>query len=503
MKKKLITAFFLAALGFTSYAAITQIRWGSTGDPLNGLTISWTNTGTADSIQWGYTALFEKGKFVGTRRNSHTSGQYFFSYVFPFSITPSSTLYYKLYDSGAKTWGSQKTFATAPAINSNIFNFLAIGDSRNGTQWGTVSSLANAKKAALTLFNGDIVEVGNSASEWNAWFSSGKDFIENNIIFHAQGNHDLAGTSTYYQNIFDLPKNSNGSELYYSVKYGNVLFVTLNSEEYGSNGGTANAQATWLDGVLKNAKQDPSILWTVISHHRPHFNIGNHSGSSFPGDWKPVMWPVYDNNGVDLILNGHDHNYQRSKPINLKVSSSSPVSKYGSQIGEGRCQIICGGAGAPLYAVDASKADGWAMQKYEQTDNFVFLEVNGCKITITAYRADGSVLDNFVLDKTGTPACIVSGYNQGGENEAQVFHPVKVVPNPANENFMLEYSSPATGTAQVKIFDMIGKEVYSEDLNKSTTDLKASFNVANYAKGVYNVSVIMGKQKDTAILIVK
>mgnify|MGYP003465545609 FL=1 len=70
--KKLIIPFLVAAVFYTSArAAISQIRWGSTGDPLNGLNITWTSTGTADSIRWGYTSSFENGRALAVRRNSY------------------------------------------------------------------------------------------------------------------------------------------------------------------------------------------------------------------------------------------------------------------------------------------------------------------------------------------------------------------------------------------------------------------------------------------------
>src|SRR5581483_9771237 len=104
MKKNLLLALVAIAVSFQASATISQIRWGTTKDPLNGLTVTWSNTGTKDSIKWGYTTSYEKGKFVSTSRTGYTSGTLFFKYTFP-TVTGSSTIYYSLYDSKAKTWG--------------------------------------------------------------------------------------------------------------------------------------------------------------------------------------------------------------------------------------------------------------------------------------------------------------------------------------------------------------------------------------------------------------
>src|SRR5688572_13324983 len=106
MKRKFLLALLFASSIVSIKAAINQIRWGSSGDPLNGLTITWSNTGAADSIKWGYTSAYEKGSFSGIKRNGYTSGTSFFKHTFPSPITPSSTIYYSLYDSGTKGWGA-------------------------------------------------------------------------------------------------------------------------------------------------------------------------------------------------------------------------------------------------------------------------------------------------------------------------------------------------------------------------------------------------------------
>lgn len=52
--------------GLDTVPNISQIRFGSTGDPLNGLTLTWKGSGTADKISWGYTTVHEKGVFPGS-----------------------------------------------------------------------------------------------------------------------------------------------------------------------------------------------------------------------------------------------------------------------------------------------------------------------------------------------------------------------------------------------------------------------------------------------------
>jgi len=487
--KKIVFLLLFAGSVFQVKAAIKQIRWGSSGDPLTGLTVTWSNNGAADSVKWGYTTSFEKGKFIGTKRAGYASGISFFKYVFP-AVTASSTIYYELYDSGTHAWSAQKTFLTSPPLNSTVFSFCALGDCRDyPTTLTTISNLASARQPALTLFNGDLTLLGNNSTQLDAFFTAASNFLANNIVYHAEGNHDAASPSTF-SNLFDMPI-TNGTNLYYATKYGNAIFITINTCD-PSNA----AQLSWLKTTLAAAAADPSIVWKIVSCHHPFFNTGTHTGDM--DSYRTTIWKAFDDYGVDLILNGHDHNYQRSKPVNLNVSTTAPVSQYGSAAGQGRCEIISGGAGAGLYAQNTSSADAWAINLFNQKYNYVYCDVQACKMVITAYDQTNAVIETFNLDKTSTSACTTDV-----PSVAEKFNPINVVPNPVEGVFTLHYSSELIGEAVIKIYDMNGKEIASEKASKTSGDMDFKYDLSKRAKGIYTISIIMGNQKDNAVLILK
>lgn len=81
--KKIIYLCILI-FSFPSHEVVAQlnhIRWGTSKNPLEGLTITWQSTGTADMIKWGYTAAFEQGSFPGVGRSGYSDT--FFDYKFP------------------------------------------------------------------------------------------------------------------------------------------------------------------------------------------------------------------------------------------------------------------------------------------------------------------------------------------------------------------------------------------------------------------------------------
>ncbi|WP_395058950.1 metallophosphoesterase [Flavobacterium sp.] len=458
-----------------------HIRWGTSKNPLEGLTISWTNStaATTDQIKWGYTNSYEQGiTNIVSRAGYAAATNKFFSFTFPGVLSSNATIYYSLYDSVTSTWTTQKTYITSPPLNVNAFSFAAVGDSRtNVSVWNNVSTLINGKNPAFVVFNGDIVDTGSSASQWDAWFDNGTNLINNKLILHAQGNHDVASAS-YYQNIFDLPKNNvPTTELYYSVDYGDAIFICLNSETPADT-----AQRTWLTNTLA---ANASKKWKIVSFHRPFYTVGPHAGE-MDAYWN-TWFKAFDDYGVDLILTGHDHLYERFKPINRNVSTTAPVANYGSLAGEGRCQVVCGGAGAPLYTAGTSSL----LQSFKSDYHYVMFDVTNTTLCGTVYDDSNVVIDNFCINKpylsTDTPKGI--------------FYPIKLYPNPVKDIFKVEYSSPNTGDVIINIYDIKGKLVATEKATKSSTEFTYSYNATSLNAGVYAFEIQMENQKDTSIMI--
>lgn len=481
-----ILTFLFLVFAICMQAQVKHIRWGTGNGPLKGLTITWRNSGMNDSIEWGYTNYLEKGRVMGIKRSGYADN--FFNYTFK-TITPSSFIYYKIYDSNTKTWSGLKLFRTAPDENKNEFSFAAIGDSRDGmSAWTKVSNQANGKyKTDFTVFNGDIVADASVASQWDSWFNAGSSYLENNLVLHALGNHDAKGTSTFLNN-FESPT-ANGQSLYYAVKYANTIFITLNSEDPSNT-----AQFNWLKTTLDDANADTHIKWKIISFHRPFYTVGNHAGEM--NNQFSTWWKAFDDYGVDLILNGHDHMYERSKPINRNVSTSAPVAKYGSGPKDGRCEIVCGGAGAPFYS---GTANAFVEKQVMNKNHFCKLNIHplpngGSELCDSTFDSDGKLIDNFWISKPGTT---------GIETDNILFNEIVVAPNPVKDALYLQYHSTETGRAFVKIYDINGREVLTKEVEKNNTLLEFNCDVSNLSKGLYLIRVLMNAQTDNTFFVVQ
>ena len=198
------------------------------------------------------------------------------------------------------------------------FNFVAAGD------WGctpnskeTVHAIIN-KNPELVLGLGDY-SYRNSADCW-------LQLIEpiNNKMKIVIGNHehlDYSGKNNYYSSPERLRQYMNYFNLtqqYYSFDYQNVHFIAMSTEipyERGSK------QFEFVKSDLEKTVANSSINWIVVFYHR----IAYTSPSYLPSNpaLRETYHPLFEKNGVDLIMQGHSHNYQRSYPI--KFNKENPL----------------------------------------------------------------------------------------------------------------------------------------------------------------------------------
>lgn len=491
---RLILSILFAATMLQAIAQTQYIHMGTSQDMLNGITVTWNGQGTADSIKWGYTTLYEKGQFLASSRASVTLTGNWFYYNFGNGITSSATIYYQIKDSKTSAWGGQQKYHTIAPIPTDVtttdFSFAVAGDCRDGgSEFTKVANSIYAKNPDFVQFVGDLTASGNKASEWTTWFNSADSLAYNKVLFQVEGNHDAKAPTTYL-NTFNLPTNGDGVDYnYYSYTVGNALFIVLNFE-YGdvapNNPADWTAQTTWMTNLL-NTIDTNKIKWKIVAWHEPYYTVGSSVGDMSYSGW----WPIFDKYGVDLVLNCHDHDYQRFKPINQNISTTAPVSNYGSGLSDGRCEIISGGAGAPLDAQTVFSSP--FLQTFQSTNCFVMVNETGCqngysKMHVTAYNDAGTIiLDSVTLYK----ACVPTGIATIQDKVSNI----KAIPNPATAEVTLQYTSSLRGDAVIKLFDENGAVVRTYNVKKDKDLLQYELNLSGLSKGVYILSVFINSQQ--------
>ena len=211
------------------------------------------------------------------------------------------------------------------------------GDERTAA---TIDSVLRADSAAkvqnVVITMGDNVYSVGSAREFSSCFTSSWGDTHKRImkfIRPSPGNHDYdtPGAEPYYR--YFGGRAGPGGRGYYSYDIGDWHVVSLNSELPSNPGRLAEAKAQddWLQkDLIQNRKQ-----CTVAYFHRPLFSSGEHGNS--PSMRK--LWEIMYANGVDLVLNGHDHNYERFAR-QTPAGVADPV--------RGMEQIVVGTGGGPL-----------------------------------------------------------------------------------------------------------------------------------------------------------
>ena len=134
------------------------------------------------------------------------------------------------------------------------------------------------------------------------------------------GNHENSGSEDLntYINAFSLTKQFGQV---YSFNFNNVHFLSMATEISYSSSSSQNA---FVKQDLEAASQNQNIDWIIVYFHKPMYSSPS-SCSSCSGEssLRDIYHPLFDQYGVDLVLEGHTHDYQRSYPIEFNPNSKS------------------------------------------------------------------------------------------------------------------------------------------------------------------------------------
>jgi len=269
-----------------------------------------------------------------------------------------------------QTVGSRSgNFRTDPGPDADApLHFAVYGDTRTYPDRHKLVATALDKEGPLDFVvqSGDLVADGRKWPLWKKqFFDPAQEMLRHTTIWPVLGNHEYDGILA--QQLFDFPKS------YHSIDFGNVHFVLLNSE---LKPGKADPEMlAWLEKDLAASK----ATWKLVSYHRPTFDVITHRTTFGQRD----LLPVLQRGGVDIVMNGHTHNYQRFRPIG--DPGQKPV-------------IFCvsAGGGAPNYAVNP----GPILEKAYSGLNYCVFDVKGNTLEMTAKYPDGKTLDHLKLVKT-------------------------------------------------------------------------------------------------------
>jgi Purple acid Phosphatase, N-terminal domain/Calcineurin-like phosphoesterase len=278
------------------------------------------------------------------------------------------------------------TFTTAPA-GRVPFTFTSFGDqsapqvswAADGVTVGLDANSTPATKDIVTgietiaplfhLFNGDLCYANldvDRVRTWNNFFTNNTRSARFRPWMPAAGNHEIEKANGpiglgAFQAYFDVPSTETDPELaglWYTFTVGSVKVIVLQNDDnclqdggdvyiHGYSGGR---QLKWLEKELKAARASKAIDWIVIGMHQVMVSSSNANGADI--GLRQTYGPLFDKYGVDLVLCGHEHDYERSLAVRGVVSGSetltpNPVSAATDVIdsNHGTVHMILGGGG--------------------------------------------------------------------------------------------------------------------------------------------------------------
>ncbi len=277
------------------------------------------------------------------------------------------------------------------------FNFVAAGD------FGCNSD-ANNTVAAMVKKNPEIVlALGDLSYERspNCWLDVISPLDSSGKVNIAFGDHDMTNELFKYNTYL---KHFNLTKPYYSFNYHNVHFLAMATSKNKILPYVVNSQQyEFVRNDLKLARENKSIDWIIVYSFKPFYS----SNSTHPGEeeLRDFYHPLFDAYNVDLVLQAHNHNYQRTYPITFNnPSPSRPIisDKHIHNFTNPKAPIFVtvGTGGAPLY--NFSSQSPIAITQLAQ---YGFLNVDIDKLqkantlTGTFYNKNLNKLDNFTIVK--------------------------------------------------------------------------------------------------------
>ncbi|MBI4605969.1 MAG: metallophosphoesterase [Planctomycetes bacterium] len=314
------------------------------------------------------------------------------------------TLYHYRVTHIDQTAFARSTFRTLPEPGSEL-TVAASGDAGTlSDEQLAIAGLLEKLAPRLLLITGDLVyPYGSPRNYHEKFFEVYEDLLRGTCVYPSLGNHDCWLSPDYWLYAFHTPANNPaGTDAYYSFDAGDAHFVALNTCE----GEVPEEQVAWLDQDLAAAQRGWKI---VFFHHAPYSNAIH--GGTVPV--RDAVVPVFERRGVDLVLSGHDHVYERSYPI-LGGMMRDAFQDPDYVAPRGIIYVVTGGGGAGLYDYFPSP-EAHLSAFFRSEHHYVKLRIAPGEIEGTAVSVEGKTLDRFTIRKRGEGASL--RFLRGDANE--------------------------------------------------------------------------------------
>jgi len=261
-------------------------------------------------------------------------------------------------------------FRTVPPKADEV-RFIVYGDSR--TQPDVHRQLVKQMTKCHVDFivhTGDLASRGDDYQQWGPqFFEPLKGLVEQVPIYIAKGNHE--GRNGNFEKLLIPP----GEENSFGFDCGPLHYFCADNISDAKDAGRL------LQRIVGDAEASKAP-WKFVSYHAPSVNFGGHWS-----DWQQsAALPAFANAGIDFVVAGHSHQYERFRPI-------EPPEPAGSYV----TYITAGGGGAPLAGVEPTALHACA----KAVHHFCLFHIQGDALTMDAIDPEGHILDHLEITKKG------------------------------------------------------------------------------------------------------
>ena len=501
-------SFDLQLIGSDGSASVTRGPYLQIGTP-NSTIVRWrTNVATDSRVSFGTT----QGSLTSVADNPTQTTEH---EVLVSGLSPATKYFYSIGTTTQTLAGNDANhfFVTSPVVGTAApTRIWVLGDS------GTADANAQAVRNAYLSFTGsshtnlllmlgdNAYETGTDSEYQTAVFDMYPTILRKSVLWPTIGNHDTAQSSNPpaslpYFAMFTLPTNAqaggmaSGTEKYYSFDYGNIHFICLDSMT--SDRSSTGPMANWLRADLASSTRQ----WTIAFWHHPPYSKGSHNSDTETElvQMRQTFLPILEEAGVDLVLAGHSHAYERSYLIDGHYGTSSTFTNAMKKDGGSGRPDASGAYTKPtlgpgthegaVYAVAGSSGQisGGLLNHpamFISLNNLgsMVLDVNGNTLDAKFLRENGEVWDYFRIVK-GTvapvPPAAPTSLTATTASSSQIN--LSWTDNANNENgFRVEQSTDGTNFTQIATLGSNAVSFTVTGLSASTTYFYrvASFNGA-------------------------
>jgi hypothetical protein len=466
-------------LGYFTTAQVVRGPYLQIGTP-TGVTVRWrTDLATDSRVRFGT----DPGSLVSTADDpslvtDHT--------VTLSGLQPATRYYYSVGTSTLQLAGGDATytFETHPLPGPpRPTRVWIVGD--GGTANADARAVRDAyaayaatRPADVWLMLGDnAYPAGTDAEYQAAVFDTYPLQLRRTVLWPTRGNHEVlyALPAQDYYDIFSLPTAAqagglaSGNEAYYSFDYANIHFICLDSE--GTDRSPGGPMFTWLANDLASTTRQ----WIIAFWHHPPYTKGSHDSDNDADsggrmrDMRANALPILESGGVDLVLTGHSHSYERSflldghyGPSNTLTEAMKIDAGDGSLGGDGAYVKASVGPAPHQGAVhsvagSSGQISGGALNHPVMVTSLnvlgsMVVDVEGSRLDARFLSSSGAVLDSFTIVKGVTAAP-----DRAAGGVAMRLAPGR--PSPFASTTAISYTLPRSGGAQLHIIDVNGRRV--------------------------------------------